>query len=96
MKIKLEMKEFDLAQLLEEIVNDSILIDTSHTYELETSSPLLIRADFSLIKQVVRILIDNNMKYTQDNRNIKIRSCASNKKAIIEVIDNASAFRTRI
>ena len=56
-------EEFNLSLLAEEVLKETQMIDKDHTYRL-TAMPKMVTADKSLIKQAMRILIDNAIKYT--------------------------------
>ncbi len=86
-RMKIDLKEVDLPELLDSIIHDSILIDDTHTYKLETEN-LHIRADASLIKQLIRILLDNSAKYSMVGGEINVRAYQKDKYIFIEVEDN--------
>lgn len=65
-KTSVTMEEVDLPSMMQEVYEESFMIDESHPYRYrppETS--LTIKADPALMKQAVRILIDNAAKYTK-------------------------------
>ena len=52
--------------MMQEVYEESFMIDESHPYRYRPNeSSLTIRADPALLKQAVRILIDNAAKYTK-------------------------------
>lgn len=61
-----------MKQLLEEIVQETHLIAPNHNVILEMNDSGIIFADVSFIKQMLRIFMDNAIKYTPDNGIIKI------------------------
>jgi signal transduction histidine kinase len=72
--ITLEPTEFDLAALAAEVVEETSMIDTAHSLDLKTN-PVSVVADRGLIKQAVRILVDNSVKYTDASGQITV-SCS--------------------
>ena len=64
-KTVLELKEVSLNAMMQEIYEESLMIDESHPYRYRASEEdISIEADEGLLKQAVRILIDNAAKYT--------------------------------
>lgn len=64
-KTVLELKQVSLNAMMQEIYEESLMIDESHPYRYRASEEeISIEADEGLLKQAVRILIDNAAKYT--------------------------------
>ena len=70
---KFEPEPVDLLVMMEEIVEESQMIDPDHRYELQISENIQIQADYAMLKQSVRILIDNAAKYSEQGSRIRIR-----------------------
>lgn len=85
--VKLHKEEFNLSDLIEETVKDSKLIDTSHIIASEADSTISLSADRKMIKQMLRALVDNSMKFTPDNGEIKISAGRISGKIRIIVKD---------
>jgi len=80
----MNMVALDAAELIEDVYEESIMIDKNHTYTIarlpssnverdaEIRRPM-IRADATMIKQAVRILRDNAEKYTPAGGSISLR-----------------------
>ncbi len=55
-----------LNDIMQEIYEESLMIDEDHVYRYkETSANVHINADASMIKQAMRVLVDNASKYTE-------------------------------
>lgn len=64
-KTRLTLEKLSLNQLMEEIYEESLMIDEAHPYRYrKTEERITVQADAALLKQAVRILIDNGAKYT--------------------------------
>ncbi len=64
-KTVLEMKETSINSLMREIYEESLMIDEDHPYRYkECDEDIKVQADEGMLKQAVRILIDNAAKYT--------------------------------
>ncbi|MDY4969561.1 MAG: HAMP domain-containing sensor histidine kinase [Lachnospiraceae bacterium] len=70
---KFEPESVDLLSMMEEIADESRMIDPEHRYELQVSEAVEIQADYAMLKQSVRILIDNAAKYSPAGSRIRIR-----------------------
>ena len=60
----LKMQDVSTGQLMQEIYEESLLIDEGHRYRLKEGESVTLQADMALLKQAVRILVDNGAKYT--------------------------------
>ena len=78
----------DTNELLEEVAEESRMIDADHEYLFETDGqPHPIDADPAMIKQALRILTDNASKYTPADGTIKFRSYEKDGQVCMEVSD---------
>ena len=71
-KTQLKLAEFDLAEMMREVYEESLMIDPEHEYVFDGKSPVSFRGDVSLLKQTARILVDNAAKYTPKGSRIKL------------------------
>lgn len=69
----LDMKKLDLGDILEEIYEESRMIDETHVYTLQKRGMAPVTGDFDMLKQSVRILVDNAAKYTTEGEEIILR-----------------------
>lgn len=86
--IHMEKTVFDSCKVVEEIVRETRLIDPAHTFEIEPDGPTYIEADQQLIKQAVRILVDNSIKYTPSGGKIRLKVKKEEDKVKIQVQDS--------
>ena len=78
-KTTLKKEEIDANQLMQEIYEESFMIDESHPYRfIDSEEKIKVSADPTLLKQAIRILIDNAAKYTNSGDEI-ILSLGRNK-----------------
>ncbi|MCL2564063.1 MAG: HAMP domain-containing histidine kinase [Oscillospiraceae bacterium] len=74
-KIQLERATLDLAAMMKEVHDESVMIDESHEYRLVTpSEPVEAVGDPGLLKQVARILTDNAAKYSPAGSRITLKA----------------------
>lgn len=98
-RLSLNREEIDVCELIDEVLEESIMIDPSHEYsisslpESDDGIPPKINADPALIKQSIRILRDNAAKYTESGGSVTFKVYEKNvaggvNKICIEVSDN--------
>ncbi|MDF2503345.1 ATP-binding protein [Clostridium sp.] len=84
---KIEMENFYINELIYEIIKETKLIDNSHEIINTRNDELMLNADPRLIKEALRIFIDNSIKYTPDHGTITINCFQQNNEAIITIED---------
>ena len=88
-KLKINKENFELDKEIKGLVTlykdvakaESKKLTASLEYESN------INADLNMIKQLLVILLDNSIKYTEEKDNIEIKTYKQDGKAVIEVID---------
>jgi len=85
--IMLNIESFALSELSEEVVGEMQMIDGAHNYALRLSDAT-VSADRALIKQALRILVDNAIKYTETGGHIAIASEKAGEFSRISVQDD--------
>ena len=88
-KTSVRLETVELSDLMEEVYEESFMIDEAHPYRCrKADAPLAVQADAALLKQAVRILIDNAAKYTKPGDEIILGCGRSNAgEAYIQVQD---------
>ena len=86
--IQLHQENFDVCEVVDVIVREMQMIDSDHVFETVLQGPICIDADKQLIKQAIRILIDNSIKYTPVNEKISLKVTEEDGFAYIIVQDN--------
>ena len=69
-KTQLEISQISIRECMQEIYEESLLIDEDHVYRYHPEEDILVNADPQMLKQAVRILVDNAAKYTEKNDEI--------------------------
>ena len=77
----------DLAEVAGEVVRETGMVNNSHTITSDLQNAFAV-ADEGLIKQALRILVDNAVKYTPPGGNIRILSGRREGFAFLTVQDN--------
>lgn len=88
-KNKLTMTTVSLNEMMQEVFEESLMIDEGHRYRyLTEDGEVSIHADAAMLKQAVRILVDNAAKYTKNGEEILLSAgCTSGGRAYLQVQD---------
>ena len=94
-RMQLNRQPIDLSALIREVYEESLMIDENHIYKLSVPEEgVYIYADEGLIKQTVRILVDNAAKYTHEKEDILLGVyTGENNTAIIRVQDSGIGMK---
>lgn len=84
---KFTPERLDLGHMLQELRDESVLIDDSHHYALRADESCTVWADPAMLKQAVRILVDNAAKYTPAGGDITLSLKLEGSDALISVQD---------
>lgn len=84
---KIEKQSFIMDELIEEILRETKLIDISHHIESDYNEKFTLFADRKLVKEALRIFIDNSIKYTPEEGTIKIDSYVKSNTAVVTIGD---------
>ncbi len=68
----LKLERIDLVPLMREIYEESLMIDEGHRYLLKAEDAVYAFADAAMLKQAVRILVENAAKYTEKRGEIAL------------------------
>ena len=77
----------DLAALAAEVLGEYRMIDETHEWKQGAMSPAPVTADPALIKQAVRVLVDNAVRYTPEGGSIRLSAGDEKGEAWLEIQD---------
>lgn len=83
----LEKEEFRVDELIVELVKETSMIDTNHIIKNSNTENIIINADRALIKQAIRVFIQNSIKYTPENGEITLDSYSKGNSIYILIKD---------
>ena len=86
--LRLKHEEFRLSEVISEVIYETSLIDSTHQFLHEKKEEFTIMADRKLLKEAVRILMDNSIKYTPAGGIIRLNCYLKNRRAVISLEDN--------
>ena len=67
-------ERFSASEMMREIAEETRMIDEEHTLREDTSGDVMLTADHALVKQAMRAIVDNSIKYTPPGGTISV-SC---------------------
>jgi len=86
-RISLVEERIELDALIAEVVSETRMLDGSHEFKV-SSGNVAVLADRALIKQALRILVDNAVKYTDQGGEITVSVSQNEGNARVSVADN--------
>lgn len=86
--IALKVQPLSVAELVEDAVRDARIIDSDHEFEEGVPADLVLDGDIGLLKQALRIFVDNAVKYSPDGGKIRIQASQDAEWLRISVTDN--------
>lgn len=84
---KINKSLINLSELTKQIVKETTFIDDEHELICKADETAMIFGDPHLIKELIRIFIDNAIKYTPEGGTITLRATATSKNIILSVKD---------
>ncbi|MGM0410143.1 MAG: ATP-binding protein [Bacillota bacterium] len=91
-KIDLSFESFNLNEVIEEVISENKIIDESINYKFFTKEKIEIKADKLLLKQLLRIFIENSRKYTSSGGKIDVKAKKLDEFVKIIVSDNGKGI----
>ncbi len=86
--IQLHREIFDACEVVDEIIRETQMIDSNHNFEIDLDKPAYINADRQLLKQAIRILVDNSIKFTPGGMKIILKISTKEEYVHITVQDS--------
>ena len=90
--MKVTPEPFDLTEVAGEVLRETQMIDQDHQFSARWSLPVPVWADLGLIKQALRVLVDNAIKYTPAGGRITLRAEGSDGLARLSVEDEGQGI----
>ena len=88
-------EKVDLCEMMQTVYEESLMIDEGHIYKYSCpTDPVFVMADEGLIKQAVRILVDNSAKYTHEKDEIILSvGIISDTEVFVQVQDTGIGMK---
>ena len=94
-RINLIVENIELSSLVEEVVNETRLIDSNHEFIMSAIDGAVM-ADKGLLKQALRILVDNAIKYTDKDGEVTISATCDEDNVRLTVSDTGIGISPEI
>lgn len=92
---KLDKEKFNLNELIEEIYKETKMIDKEHSVVFESSpEDVFIMGDKRLIKEAIRVFVENSIKYTEYGGSIKIIVGFDEYNGKIGIVDSGVGIKS--
>lgn len=88
----LEMEHFDPSEIIFTVFRDAQLLSAAHQFELKADQHCTINGDKGMLKQLLRILVDNAIKYTPSGGKITLSMKVEAAECIISVQDTGQGI----
>ena len=86
--MKLNRETVDLSRIAEEVVRETAMIDPNHEFVTKIEKEVFTVGDAQLMKQAVRIFVDNSVKYTPPGGSITVSAVREGDLAKVIVQDS--------
>lgn len=90
--LMLEMETFDPAEIMSAIYREAKLLSAAHEFELGPLVHASIHADKGMVKQLMRILVDNAIKYTPPGGKILLGMSRDASECTLSVTDSGQGI----
>jgi two-component system, OmpR family, sensor histidine kinase ArlS len=90
--LMLEMEVFDPGEIMSAVFRDAKLLSSAHEFELPTPEHCSVRGDKGMLKQLMRILVDNAIKYTPAGGKITLGMRRDAGQCVLSVKDTGQGI----
>ena len=90
--VRFEEQRLDLSALAAEVLRETDMIDDKHTFHLDAPEKVWAVGDDGLLKQCLRVLTDNSLKYSPDGGRITLSVRGDGREARISVQDEGQGI----
>ena len=90
--LMLEMETFDPLEVMSEVHREAKMLSAAHRFELAPAHNALISGDKDMLKQLMRILVDNAIKYTPEGGSITLGVKKERGHCLLTVTDTGEGI----
>ncbi len=94
--LPLQPEVMNLSEVGTMVIREAKLIDSKHPFQINAVDNVYLKGDPQLIKQAIRILVDNSIKYTPEGDEILLRIYYNDQKAYIQVQDQGEGMQPEV
>ncbi|MDF2612472.1 MAG: hypothetical protein K0S71_258 [Clostridia bacterium] len=85
--LKVTKEPINLSEIADQVIKETTFIDDEHEFVCRTDENTMILGDRQLIKELIRILVDNAVKYTPEDGSITLHCARTSKNVVLSVKD---------
>lgn len=93
--LTLEKERFSLSEMMDELARETQMVDSKHIINSSIEQGIETIGDRNLIKQAMRIFVDNAQKYTEEGKTIEIGLRREENNAILVVKDQGCGIAAK-
>lgn len=93
--LKLTKKKFDMGKMVEEIIKESALIGKNRNVEEIGVESMLFYGDRQMLKEAMRVFVENAIKYTNDGDRIYIGCEKKDGKCVLTIADTGIGMKEK-
>lgn len=90
--LMLEMEVFDPTEIMSSVHRDAKLLSPAHQFELKLDGNMTVNGDKGMLKQLMRILLDNAIKYTPPGGRIILTMGREGEECVLSVTDTGAGI----
>ncbi len=90
--LMLEMEDFDALEVLSSLHREAQMLSPTHRFLLEPVCHAPLNGDKGMVKQLLRILLDNAIKYTPDGGVITLGMRVEGQECVLSVTDTGNGI----
>ncbi|MCL1855163.1 MAG: HAMP domain-containing histidine kinase [Clostridia bacterium] len=90
--LMLEKEVFDPTEVMSSVHRDAKLLSPAHRFELQLRDSAAVSGDKGMLKQLMRILVDNAIKYTPAGGNITLAMGVEGEICVLSVTDTGEGI----
>lgn len=93
--LKLEKQWFPMKPVIEELIKETIMVVSERNIEYPLLEEVMVYGDKQALKQAVRVLVDNAVKYTKEGDGIRI-SCENRNGDCMVAVEDTGIGMTKV
>ncbi|WP_186565464.1 sensor histidine kinase [Lawsonibacter celer] len=90
--MQIDMRDLDLTQIAAEVLRETEMIDQTHAFAARWDGAVWVYADDGLMKQALRVLVDNAIKYSPSGGRITLSAEILGGRAHLSVQDEGQGI----
>ena len=90
--MQIDMRDLDLTQIAAEVLRETEMIDQTHAFAARWDGAVWVHADDGLMKQALRVLVDNAIKYSPSGGRITLSAEILGGRAHLSVQDEGQGI----